>query len=309
VEDGHRVYWETWGSPKGKPAVVLHGGPGSGSSPGLRLLFDLDRYWVIFFDQRGCGRSTPHASEGTQSLVCNTTAHLIADIERLRVFLAIEAWLVFGQSWGSTLGLAYAERHPDRVTELVLAGVTMTRPSELRWHYRHVAPLLPAEWEQFRLGVPEADRDGDLVDAYHRLLFHPDSTVQAEAARRWSEWDWAVSVPDRSASPDPRWSDPRFRLARARIVTHYFRHQAWLEDGVLLQHADRLAGIPGVMVHGRLDLGSPLATAWDLDRAWPDGALVVVEGAGHSVAHEGITSAIIDATSKFTAKKGDIQPT
>ena len=264
----------------------------------MRRLFDPSAYRIVQLDQRGCGRSTPHASDPDVDLSANTTEHLLGDLERLRTHLAVERWLVFGVSWGSTLALAYAERHPARVSALVLAGVTMTRRSEIDWLYRGIAPLLPEAWERFAAGAP-AGRDGDLVEAYHALLHDPDPAVRERAARDWHDWEAASLSSEPDAEPPAAWADPAYRLARARIVTHYFRNAAWLEDGVLLRGAAALAGIPGVMVHGRLDLQAPLATAWELARAWPDGRLVVVDGAGHSARDAGMTAALLDATSLF----------
>jgi proline iminopeptidase len=303
VGDGDLVYWEACGNPDGKPAVVLHGGPGSGRSAGLRRYFDPGRYRVVLFDQRGCGRSTPHAGDPRTDLAANTTDHLLADMERIRDRLGIDRWLLFGGSWGSTLALAYAERHPIRVTEIVLFGVTTTRRSEIDWLYRGVAPLFPEQWARFRAGAPEPERDGDLVEAYHRLLHDPDPAVREKAARDWHDWEAAPMSVDPGAERDPRWSQPEFRTARARIATHYFRSGAWLEDGVLLREAGRLSGIPGAMVNGRLDLGSPLATAWELDRAWPDGELVVVGGAGHSPSDPGMGEALVAAADRFAGRR------
>jgi proline iminopeptidase len=304
VGEGNRIYWEVCGNPEGKPAVVLHGGPGSGCSTGARRFFDPDAYRIVLFDQRGCGRSTPPASDLGTDLSVNTTQHLLGDIEHLRQQLAIDRWLIFGGSWGSTLGLAYAERNPQRVTEIVLVGVTMTRRSEIDWLYRGVAPLFPERWARFQEGVPERERDGDLVEAYHRLLHDPDPSVRAKAAKDWHDWEAASLSVDPNATPPPQWSEPEFRMARARIVTHYFRHDAWLEDGILLRQADALAGIPGVLVQGRLDLGGPLATAWELAQAWPDGELVIVGGAGHSSADPGMGEAVIAATDRFVCRPG-----
>jgi proline iminopeptidase len=302
VGDGNLVYWEECGNPDGKPAIVLHGGPGSGCSPAFRSYFDPASYRAVLFDQRGCGRSTPHASDPSTDLSVNTTDHLLEDIERLRRHLDIDRWLVLGFSWGSTLGLAYAETHPDRVSELILVGVTTTRRSEIEWLYHGVAPLFPEQWARFRAGVPAAEREGDLVEAYHRLLEDPDPAVRATAAKDWSDWEFALMSIDPDGTPGPRWSQPDFQLARARIVTHYFRHNAWLEDGILLRHAGALSGIPGVMVHGRLDLGGPLVTAWELDRAWPDGELVVVSGAGHASTDPGMGEAVVAATDRFAGR-------
>jgi len=299
VGEGNRIYWETSGDPEGQPAVLLHGGPGSGSSPGARRLFDPRAYRIVQFDQRGCGRSTPHASEPGTDLSVNTTEHLLADIEKLRVHLAVERWLVFGVSWGCTLALAYAERHSERVRALVLAGVTMTRRSEIEWLYRRIAPLFPEEWERFAGGVPESERGGDLVEAYSDLLHSADAAVRERAARDWHDWEAASLSRDPAARAPADWSDPDFRLARARIVTHYFSHAAWLEDGALLRGAPALADVPGVMVQGRVDLQGPLVTAWELARAWPAGDLVVVPNAGHSARDPGMTKAIVAATDRF----------
>jgi proline iminopeptidase len=300
VGDGHRVHWEVRGNPEGKPAVVLHGGPGSGCTDGLLRFFDPDAYRIVLFDQRGCGRSTPHAGAPVVDLSTNTTHHLLADIERLRRHLGIERWLVFGLSWGTTLGLAYAERHPERITELVLCSVATTRAHEVRWITRDAGRFFPEQWERFRDGVPPADRDGDLVEAYSRLLHDPDSAVREQAARDWCEWEDAHI----SAPPNPRYRDPAFRLAFARLVTHYWRHAAWLEDGILLREAAKLRGIPGVMVHGRLDVSGPLDIPWELSRAWPDSELVIVDEAGHSASDPGMAEAVIAATDRFARASG-----
>lgn len=302
VGDGHRIYWETCGNPEGKPALVLHGGPGSGCSSRPRRYFDPSAYRIILFDQRNCGRSTPHASDPTTDLTTNTTHHLLADIERLRRHLDIERWLLFGGSWGSTLALAYAERHPERVSEIILVGVTTTRRSEINWLYHGVAPLFPEQWARFRAGAPAELRDGDLVEAYYRLLNDPDPAVRARAAQDWCTWESALESIDPDAKREPRRLEPAFQMAFARIVTHYFRHNAWLEDGILLRNAQALAGIPGVMVQGRLDLGAPLVTAWELAQVWPDGELVIIKNAGHSPSDPGMTEAIIAATNRFAAR-------
>jgi proline iminopeptidase len=299
VGDGNRIAWEAGGNPDGKPALLLHGGPGSGRSTWARRYFDPDAYRIILFDQRGCGQSTPHAGDPDTDLSVNTTAHLLRDMEVLRGHMGVDRWLIFGHSWGCTLGLAYAEQYPQRVSALVLVGVTMTRRSEIDWLYRDLAPMFPAEWTRFRAGVPEGNRDGDLVEAYYRLLNDPDPAVQFRAAKDWHDWEAASISIDPDAAPPHRWSDARFRLARARIVTHYFHHGAWLDDGQLLKGALALAGIPGVMVQGRLDLEAPLATAWELARAWPDGDLVIVPHAGHSDGDAGMAEAIVAATDRF----------
>jgi proline iminopeptidase len=299
VGDSNLVYWEICGNPVGKPAVVLHGGPGSGCTETMRRFFDPEIYRVVLFDQRGCGRSRPHASDPTTDLSVNTTDHLIGDIEFLRNELGIDRWLLFGMSWGSTLGLAYAQRFPGRVTEIVLAGVTTTRRSDIDWLYRGVATFFPEQWASFRDGVPPENRDSDLVEAYHTLLEDPDPLVRETAAKNWSDWEWALTSADPDVSPPPRWLDTSFQLARSRLVTHYFRHNAWLEDGILLRQATALAGIPGVLVHGRLDFQAPLSTAWELAESWPDAELVVVKNAGHSSSDPGMTEVIVAATDRF----------
>jgi proline iminopeptidase len=298
VGDAHLVYWENCGNPNGGPALVLHGGPGSGCTPMHRRWFDPSRYRIVLFDQRGCGRSVPHASDASTDLRVNTTHHLLDDTERLRAHLGIDAWLVLGNSWGSTLALAYAERYPRHVSGLVLAAVGTTRTSEIDWLYHGVGRFFPEQWARFRDGVPAADRDGNLVDAYCRLLAHPDAAVRERAAQQWCDWEDAV-VSSGDSEPNPRYRDPSFRMAFARIVTHYFSHAAWLENGELLRNAGALRGIPGVMIHGRLDLGCPLGTAWELAQAWLDGELVVVAAAGHSTGDLGMTDAIVAATDRL----------
>jgi proline iminopeptidase len=281
--DGNLVYWEVCGNPIGKPALVVHGGPGSGCTAGMRQYFDPGRYRVVLFDQRGCGRSTPHASDPATDMGANTTGHLIADMERLREHLGVERWLLSGASWGSTLSLAYAERYPHRVSEIVICGVTTTRRSEIDWLYRGVARFFPEEWERFRAGVPEADRDGDLVVSYARRMEDPDPHVRARAANDWCAWEDAVISLEPNGSPNVYSNRPAADLlAFVRITAHYFAHGAWLEEGALLRDARRLAGIPGVLIHGRLDLSGPLDTAWELARAWPGAELVVINDSGHT---------------------------
>lgn len=281
VGDGQRIYWEVCGNPDGKPAVCVHGGPGSGCGPGWRDDFDPAAYKVVLFDQRGCGRSLPSVADFATDLSVNTTERLIADLERLREHLGISRWLVYGGSWGCTLGLAYAQQHPDRVTELVLFAVATTTRREVDWISRDVGRLFPAEWAAFRLGVPEDRRDGDLVAAYNDLLASPDPAVREQAALDWCTWDDTQARPP-GTPPSTRVADPVFRMTSARLVTHYWRHAAFLPDGALLDGMSRLAGIPGVLVHGRLDVGSPLDTAWQLHQAWPGSELHVIEGAGHA---------------------------
>jgi proline iminopeptidase len=298
VGDGHQIHWEVAGRRDGKPAVILHGGPGSGSSTGFRRMFDPERYLIVQFDQRQCGRSTPSAADPIVDLTANTTAHLVADIEVLRLHLGIERWLVWGGSWGSALALAYAEQHPGRVTELVLVGVVGTSHADVAWVTRTMGRVFPAQWEAFRDGVPEADRDGDLAAAYARLVQDPDPAVHEPAALAWCAWEdtHVATVP--GYTPDPRYDDPRFRLCFARLVTHYWSNAAFLPDGALFDGAHRLAGIPGVMIHGQFDVSSPLDTAWQLSKAWPDAELVIVGGEGH-LGGNAMTDAILEATDRF----------
>lgn len=299
--DGHRVYWETCGHRGGKPALVLHGGPGSGCTPWHRRLFDPAVYRVVLFDQRGCGRSTPHAGDPTANLTANTTAHLLGDIERLRRHLGVDRWLLLGGSWGSTLALAYAERHPDYVSEIVLFGVTTGRHREFDWWFRGgAAVLFPAEWERLRAGVPAALRDRNIVDAYAQLLNDPNPAVHRKAAVDWCTWESAGLEWPPQARLAPRFTDPRYALAFARLVTHYVRHNGWLDDGALVRGAAALAGTPGVLVQGRLDLGAPIAWAWDLIRAWPRAELVVVPEAGHAGDHPGISGELVRATTRLS---------
>ena len=299
VGDGHRIYWECCGNPHGKPVVVFHGGPGSGCSTGVRRYFDPTAYRIVLFDQRNCGRSTPHASDYRTDLSTNTTDHLIADSEQLRQHLGIDRWLLFGVSWGSTLALAYAERYPERVTEIILACVTMTRRSEINWLYHGVAPLFPAQWEAFRAGVPAEKREGDLVAAYYALLNDPDPEVRHQAAANWCAWEDSIVSVDEHYKPEARRTVDAWQMAFARIVTHYFHHNAWLEEEILLRNAHKVAAIPGVMVQGRIDFGGPLVTAWELSKAWPAAELVIVPGAGHSFGDAGMKEAIIAATNRF----------
>jgi len=300
VGDDNRMYWETSGDTHGKPAVVIHGGPGSGSTTWDRRLFDPTAFRIVLFDQRGCGRSTPHASEPDVDLTSNTTQNLIADIELLREHLALDRWLLFGGSWGSTLALAYAEAHPDRVTEMILWGVTTGRRVEADWLFRGgVAVLFPEQWERLCAVVPAAERDGDIVEAYSRMLHDPDPDVRRRAALAWCTWESATPAWPPTTSLAERYADPDFALAFARLVTHYIRHDAFLEDGILLRNAHLLADIPGILVNGRFDLQAPIANAWELNRAWPRAELVIVENAGHLGDDPALTRELIRATDRF----------
>ena len=300
VGDGNLVYWETCGNPEGKAALVLHGGPGSGCTPWHRQLFDPERYRIVIFDQRGCGRSRPHASFIETDLSSNTTPNLVADIERLRQYLQIDRWLLLGGSWGSTLALAYAEAHPERVSEIVLWGVTTGRHAEFDWLFRGgVSILFPAEWQRLREALPESLRGGDIVEAYSRLLGDPDRAVRQEAATSWCMWESATPAWPPTGGLAPRFRDPQYAIAYARIVTHYVRRNGFLEDRVLIRGAAALAGIPGVMISGRFDFQAPLGWAFELKRAWPRADQVIVDNAGHDPSHEGITREIVRATDRF----------
>ncbi|WP_081706175.1 prolyl aminopeptidase [Nocardia sp. CNY236] len=284
VGDGQRIYWETSGEPTGIPALVVHGGPGSGGHRGARKLFDPNVFRIVLFDQRGCGQSLPHAGDPAVDLTHNTTTHLIADMEMLREHLDIDTWLLYGGSWGSTLILAYAERYPDRVDAIVLVGATTTRSEEIEWLYRGVSRLLPQEWETFRGDLASPTASGrDLVEAYRRQLESPDAATRERAAQRWCAWEDAVIAHESLGRPGQYGTHlDADMLAFVRICTHYFAHLAWLADGQLFRDAHRLAGIPGVVIHGRLDLGSPLDTAWQLTRAWPDAELQIIDDSGHT---------------------------
>jgi proline iminopeptidase len=297
VGDGHSIYFERSGRPGGKPAVFLHGGPGGGVSADHRRLFDPERYDVTLFDQRGCGRSTPHAG-----LEANTTWRLVADIERLREIAGVDKWLVFGGSWGSTLALAYAETHPNRVSELVLRGIyTLTR-AELTWYYQFgVSEMFPDKWEKFQAPIPEEER-GDMMGAYRRRLTGDDPAVRIEAAKAWSLWEAGTIT----LLPNPEIAavhgDDRFALAFARIENHYFVHNGWLAEGQLLRDAGRLAGIPGAIVHGRYDMPCPARYAYALHKAWPEADFELIEGAGHAYSEPGILDALMRATDRFAGK-------
>lgn len=301
VGDGQRIFWTQSGNPEGMPVLILHGGPGSGSSAGTRRYFDPQYFRIIQFDQRGCGNSLPHASEPEIDLSANTTWHSVADIEQLRLLLGVERWIVFGNSWGCTLALVYAETHPDRVSSLLVVGVTMTRQSEIDWLYRGLGRFFPAEWARFRAAAPAEGHDDDLVGAYYRLLRNPDPAIHVRAAKDWHEWEAASILVDARATLSPRWSDPRYLTARARIITHYFHHLAWLEEQQILREIHRLALIPCTMIQGRLDLEAPLVTAWELSQAWPEAKLVVVANAAHSLATSEMAASIIKATDALRA--------
>lgn len=301
VGDGHHVYWECCGNPDGKPALHLHGGPGSGFSPDQRRFFNPSIYRVLFFDQRGCGRSRPLASALEDDLSTNTTAHLIADIEALRKFHGIERWTIFGVSWGTTLGLAYAQTHPRRVDALVLALVTTTSRREVEWITRDVGRIFPREWDRFAMAVPDRLRHLPLVDAYATLLFDADPAVRDQAAREWCLWEDAHVSLAPGHLPNPRYENSEFRLGFARLVTHYWRHTAFLGEDQLLRGATTLNGIPGILIHGRYDVSSPLETAWRLSQAWSTSQLRVLDDAGHGGGDSFVT-VVGDALNRLAAK-------
>jgi len=295
VPQGHELYFEESGNPRGKPVVFLHGGPGGGTAPGQRRFFDPRRYRIVLFDQRGCGRSTPHAG-----LEANTTWDLVADIERLRAHLGIERWQVFGGSWGSTLALAYAQKHTARVTELVLRGIFLLRRREIDWFYQHGASVLyPDAWEAYRDHIPEAER-GDLVAAYHRRLTSADAGVRVAAARRWSGWEGATSklLPD--AGLVTQMEEDAAALAMARIECHYFVNRGFLDsDDQLLRDVDRIRQLPACIVQGRYDVVCPIDSAWALHRAWPEADFVVTPDSGHSAFDPPNSRALVAATDRF----------
>lgn len=299
VDSGHSLYWEQRGCAGGLPVFILHGGPGSGMSRSLACFFDPSVFRIVVFDQRGYGRSTPHASSPTTSLATNTTPHLIADIESLRQHFGIDQSMLFGVSWGSTLAVAYAEAHPEWVHSVVLGAVTTTRPSEIDWLYRGAGSVLPDEWEDFRQGSRTTDPDADLVAAYCQLLESSDASVRNRAALDWCRWEDAVVSGGAPEVPDARYSDPKFRMAFARIVTYYFSNNAWLEDGQLIANASLLDGIPGVLVHGTDDLSAPQTTAEELTAAWQGSVLHLIDDAGHSPSTPTMASTLIDGIKKL----------
>jgi proline iminopeptidase len=281
VGKGHVLYYEQVGAPDGTPVVYLHGGPGSGCTAGARRYFDPRRHRAVLFDQRAAGRSTPHASEDDVHWASIDMDHHVSDIERLRERLGFERWIVFGLSWGSVLGATYAERCPERVTALVLGAVSTGTADDIDWLTMHVGRFFPAEWRAFRDHVPVELRDRRVVDAYSTLLMDVDADVRAAAAVAWCRWEDAHVATTPGARPHPRYEDARFRLGFARQVTHCWRHNSWLADDEIVRRAPQLAGIPGWLIHGRLDLSSPLDAAWRIHQAWPGSRLVIVDDEGH----------------------------
>ena len=298
VSDVHHLYYEQCGNPNGKPVVFLHGGPGAGLIPDYRRFFDPQAYRVILFEQRGSGRSLPHAS-----LDDNTTWHLVEDIEKMREHFGVEQWLVFGGSWGSTLALAYAETHPERVSGLVLRGIFLGLARETTWFYEEghqgASAIFPETWEQYVRLIPESER-GDMVAAYYRRLTSDDESVRLEAAKAWSLWEACALklLPDLKLIEE--FSDPELAIALARIECHYFMNNCFFEtDNYLIENVDRIRHIPAVIVHGRYDIVCPFLNAWELHRAWPEASLEVIPDAGHAATEPGIADALIRATDSF----------
>jgi proline iminopeptidase len=295
VGDGHSLYWELSGDPNGKPVVFLHGGPGGGSTPDHRRQFNPERYNILVFDQRGCGKSTPYAS-----LEANTTWHLVEDIERLREMVGVDKWMVFGGSWGSTLSLAYAQKYPERATELVLRGIFLFQQYELDWLYSEggASSVYPDKWDEFVSIIPQAER-GNVIEAYRQRLTSDDADEQLVAAKAWSKWEAeTVTVLPRQEVVD-HFTSPEVAVAVARIENHYMANKGWLEDGQLLRDADRIRGIPGVIVQGRHDCCTPPKAAWELKKAWPEVDLQIVPDGGHLFNEPGILDGLVRATDKF----------
>ncbi|MGI8705237.1 MAG: prolyl aminopeptidase [Sphingomicrobium sp.] len=295
VGDGHSLYWEYCGNTDGKPAVFLHGGPGAGISPDHRRQFNPEKYNILLFDQRGCGRSTPHAS-----LEANTTWDLVEDIQKLRQMAGFEKWLVFGGSWGSTLSLTYAVTHPDRVTELILRGIFLFDRYELDWMYRKggASQLYPDKWEEFVAPIPEGERD-DIVEAYRKRLTGEDRDEQLRCAKAWSKWEAQIVTLLPNAHVVEEFTEDEKAIAIARIENHYMANGGWLDEGQLLREAGKLKGIPSVIVQGRHDCCTPPAAAWELHKCWPEAELEIVPDGGHLFNEPGVLDALIRATERF----------
>jgi proline iminopeptidase len=297
VSDLHTIYFEESGNPQGKSVVLLHGGPGGGSIPIYRQYFDPMKWRLVMFDQRGCGKSTPHAE-----LQENTTWDLVSDIEKLRAKLGIDQWVVFGGSWGSTLSLAYSQTHPEHCRGLILRGIFMLRQKEIRWFYQEgTSYIFPDAWEEYLKPIPEAERH-DLLSAYYQRLTSPDDQTRLEAARAWSVWEASTSKLYQDRGLMQIFGENHFADAFARIECHYFINKGFFEvEDQLLRNIDRIRHIPGVIVQGRYDVVCPMVSAWELHRAWPEAELIVVPDAGHSMTEPGIRSALIETTDKFAS--------
>lgn len=299
VSDLHEIYWEESGNPDGLPVIGVHGGPGGGCSPEMRRFFDPDVYRIILFDQRGCGRSTPHSE-----LEENDTWALVADMERLREVLGIDKWIVFGGSWGSTLSLSYAVTHTEHVLGLILRGIFLITDAEIQWFYQDGASrIFPDAYDRYVAPIPEEER-GDLLHAFHKRLTGDDRKARIEAAKAWACWEGeTISIKGPSSRP-ARFEEDSFADAFARIECHYFVNKGFFpEDGWLLKKAEeKLGGVPGIIVHGRYDVVTPIGTAWKLTKAWPDAKLHIVPDAGHSSLDPGIVDQLITATRSFAKK-------
>lgn len=301
VGEGQQIYYEVSGNPDGKAAVYLHGGPGGASSPDQRRVFDPAKYRIVLFDQRGCGKSLPHASAPEADLSTNTTWHIVGDIEALRVHLGIDTWLVCGGSWGSALALAYAGKHRECVAELVLRGIFTLRKSELDWFYEGgAANVYPDLWEGFVAPVPE-DQRGRLIEAYSRLLNDPDPAVHVPAAKAWARWESSAITLLPNEELVEHFTEDAFAVAFARIENHFFMNAGWFDDGQLIDEAAKLTDVPGVIIQGRYDMCTPATTAWDLHRAWPEAEFRMIPDAGHAFTEAGILSAIVEATDRFAS--------
>ena len=297
VSELHTIHYEESGNPNGKPVIFLHGGPGGGIAPMYRQYFDPEQWRVVIFDQRGCGQSTPYAE-----LQENTTWDLVADIEKLRQKLGIDRWMVFGGSWGSTLSLAYAQTHPDRCKGLILRGIFMLRPSEIRWFYQEGANhIYPDAWQEYLKPIPIEERH-DLLSAYHKRLTSEDRQVRLEAARAWAVWEASTSKLIPSKASKLRFGQAEFAEAFARIECHYFVNKGFFKrENQLIENVDRISHLPGVIVQGRYDVVCPMISAWELHRVWQSAEFIVIEDAGHSVSEPGIKDALIEASDRFAA--------
>lgn len=308
VGDAQQIFWECCGNPDGRPVLYLHGGPGSGCAPGSRRYFDPAIYKIILTDQRGCGRSRPHV-EKAADLEVNTTAHLIQDLERLREHLRVARWTILGGSWGTTLGLAYAQTYPHRVAAMVLAGVTLTSHREVKWITHDIGRVFPEQWARFSSVTASSDsfRPPNLVDAYAALVFSTDPEIREQAARQWCAWEDTHISLSPGYQPNRRFEDGAFRLLFTRLVTHYWKHAAFLEDDQLIQNAPLLDGIPGILLHGRYDISSPLETGWKLHQRWRGSVLRVIDDAGHGggTMHESIVEALNQIAVSATDKNRD----
>ncbi|MCR9137738.1 MAG: alpha/beta hydrolase [Alphaproteobacteria bacterium] len=303
AEDGHLVHWETFGTASRPAMLLLHGGPGGGVRPRMPRLFDPDRWHIIAMDQRGAGRSRPHAGDDVAALTDNTTAHLIHDIERLRARLSIGQWHVFGSSWGTTLALAYAQAYPANVSGLILAAIATTTRKEIDFLYGGAGMFLPEAFEAFQAGAPEGASGVGLAAAYGDRLISADPIVQSDAAKAWCRWEESVIAVDPRAEPATRYEDPRFRLGFARVVTHYFRNLAWL-DTPILDRMDRIAHLPAVLINSRLDLSVPFVAAWNVHRAMPHSQLVAIPGSLHGTLYGPLSDAVMSAGEQFANSNG-----